>query len=294
MPLSRPLSEALCAHIGDRLGTIVRSKSERPVGGGSINDCYVLETTAGRFFVKTNAADRYPSMIAAEADGLKRLATTGAVRGPEVIAFGEEQDVSYLLLEHIDLGVMSERFWEASGQQLAALHRHTASTFGLDHDNFIGSLKQPNSPAADWPSFFMHQRLEPQLRMAREANRLDAGVAFRFERLFAKLEHLIPKDPPALLHGDLWSGNLLCDSKEQPVLIDPAVHYGHREMDIAMTRLFGGFDARFYSAYHSAYPLMSGWEERIDLCNLYPLLVHVNLFGGRFAAQVDAVLRRYV
>ncbi len=286
--------ERCAAHLSEYIGQRVDVRREAVVGGGGINDCHVLETTAGRFFVKTNAADRYPSMFEAEADGLKRLATTGAVRVPEVIAFGEEQDVSYLLLEHIDLGVMSERFWEASGQRLAALHRHTASTFGLDRDNYIGSLKQPNSPAADWPSFFMHQRLEPQLRMARDANRLDAGAAFRFERLFAKLEHLIPKDTPALLHGDLWSGNLLCDRAEQPVLIDPAVHYGHREMDIAMTRLFGGFDARFYSSYHSAYPLMSGWEDRIGLCNLYPLLVHVNLFGGRYAAQVDAVLRRYV
>ncbi|MFZ1692867.1 MAG: fructosamine kinase family protein, partial [Flavobacteriales bacterium] len=161
-------------------------------------------------------------------------------------------------------------------------------------DNYIGSLKQVNTPAADWPSFFIHQRLEPQLRMARDAKRVEAGMAFRFERLFAKLDQLITVEPPALLHGDLWSGNFICDANAQPVLIDPAVYYGHREMDIAMTKLFGGFDSGFYAAYNDAWPMERGWEERMDLCNLYPLLVHVNLFGGGYAAQVEAALRRFV
>lgn len=293
MPLSRPVSDALCDQLEMRLGTAVHLLSEGAVGGGSINDCYALETSAGRYFVKTNAADRHPSMFEAEADGLNRLAATGAVRMPKVIAFGEEHDVSYLILEHINGGLKSAAFWEGFGRQLAALHRHTERAFGLDRDNYIGSMKQLNSPAADWSSFFIHQRLAPQLKKARDADRVDAGMAFRFERLFAKLDHLFPTEPPALLHGDLWSGNFLSDDHGRPVLIDPAVYYGHREMDIAMTRLFVGFDAGFYSAYSSAWPLASGWEERIDLCNLYPLLVHVNLFGGGYAQQVSAILKRF-
>ena len=118
-------------------------------------------------------------------------------------------------------------------------------------------------------------------------------MAFRFERLFHRLDHLFPSEAPALLHGDLWSGNLLGDAQGRPVLIDPAVYYGHREMDLAMTRLFGGFDPGFHTAYQAEWPLEAGWEERVDLCNLYPLLVHVNLFGGSYVAQVEAVLRRF-
>jgi protein-ribulosamine 3-kinase len=130
--------------------------------------------------------------------------------------------------------------------------------------------------------------------MARDNKRVEAGMAFRFERLFHRLDTLFPTEPPALLHGDLWSGNFLCDTQGRPVLIDPAVYYGHREMDLAMTRLFGGSDAALYAAYTDEWPLERGWEERVDLCNLYPLLVHVNLFGGSYITQVEAVLRRYV
>jgi protein-ribulosamine 3-kinase len=122
---------------------------------------------------------------------------------------------------------------------------------------------------------------------------VEAGMVFRFERLFHKLDKLFPAEAPALLHGDLWSGNVLCDDHANPVLIDPAVYYGHREMDLAMTRLFGGFDAGLYAAYHAESPLEQGWEERADLCNLYPLMVHVNLFGGGYVAQVEAVLKRF-
>jgi len=294
VPVSQSLSDALCGHLGTHLGKVVRLVGEYPVGGGSINDCYRLETNVGLFFVKVNSADRFPSMFAAEADGLKRLAATSAMRVPAVIALGEEQGTSYLLMEHAEGGLKSAAFWKAFGRQLAALHRNTGSVFGLEHDNYIGSLKQVNSPASDWPTFFIHQRLEPQLKMARDARRVEAGVSFRFERLFAKLDRLFPKEPPAMLHGDLWSGNFLCDANAQPVLIDPAVYYGHREMDIAMTRLFGGFDDAFHAAYNDAWPMERGWEERIDLCNLYPLLVHVNLFGGGYVAQVEAVLRRFV
>lgn len=293
MPLSGALIERLSEQLSKYLGTAVEVEGERPVGGGSINDCFRLETSAGRFFLKVNSADRFPSMFEAEADGLKRLVAAGAIRVPEVIAFGEDQNVSYLLLEHIDGGLKSGAFWKEFGIRLAALHRTTANAFGLEFDNYIGSLKQVNTPAADWPSFFIHQRLEPQLRLARDRKRVEAGMAFRFERLFAKLDRLFPVEPAALLHGDLWSGNFLCDADSQPVLIDPAVYCGHREMDIAMTRLFGGFDNGFYDAYNDAWPMERGWEERVDLCNLYPLLVHVNLFGGAYLAQVEAVLRRF-
>ncbi|HRD52858.1 MAG TPA: fructosamine kinase family protein [Flavobacteriales bacterium] len=292
--MTASLTACLANILGTQLGRRIEIQLEQPVGGGSINDCFRLDTNAGPFFVKLNAADRFPSMFEAEADGLRRLAATGAIRVPRIIAIGEEHDVSFLLMEHLDSGLKGERFWEGFGRRLAAVHRHSASSFGLDRDNYIGSLRQTNTPASEWPAFFIHQRLEPQLKMAHDRKRVEVGMAFRFERLFARLHDLFPPEPPALLHGDLWSGNFLSDASGQPVLIDPAVYYGHREMDIAMTRLFGGFEPGFYAVYNDAWPMERGWEERMDLCNLYPLLVHVNLFGGGYAAQVEAVLRRFV
>lgn len=293
MPLSGSLIERLSEQLSGHLGTAVDVEREKPVGGGSINDCYRLETDQGPFFVKVNSADRFPSLFEAEADGLRRIAATGAVRVPKVIASGEDHDDSYILLEHITTGLQTGSFWEAFGRSLAGMHRNSHTHFGLERDNYIGSLHQTNAQNERWEEFFVHARIEPLLRMAREGKRIGAGDVLRFERLFARLAGIFPEEPPALLHGDLWSGNFLCDDQQRPVLIDPAVYYGHREMDLAMSRLFGGFDPAFYSAYAEVWPLAPGWEERSELCNLYPLLVHVNLFGGGYGDQVHAVLQRF-
>lgn len=294
MPLSGSLIEQLAEHLSDHVGQPVDIEEAFPVGGGSINDAWRLETDGGRFFLKTNSADRYPSLFAAEADGLRRLREAGPLRVPEVIALGEDHDDSFLLLEWVEGGIKGPGFWADFGRGLAQLHRNTQDHFGLERDNYIGSLVQRNTPERDWPGFFIHQRLEPQLRMARDRKRVEAGMAFRFERLFQQLDTLFPAEPPALLHGDLWSGNFLCDSDGHPVLIDPAVYYGHREMDLAMTRLFGGFDVELYTAYHAEWPLEQGWEARVDLCNLYPLMVHLNLFGGSYLAHIRSTLDRYL
>lgn len=292
MRLQSTIRDRLCERLGLHIGHQVDIRAEIPAGGGSINDSYRLETDAGRFFVKMNAADRFPSLFEAEADGLRRLHEAEALQVPDVIDHGEIDGHGYLLLEWIESGLKEHGFWEELGRGLARLHRHSQAQFGLDRDNYIGSLKQANAPAADWPSFFIRQRLEPQLKLARDHQRLGDGATFRFERLFMQIDRLFPTEPPALLHGDLWSGNILCDARSQPVLLDPAVHYGHREMDLAMTRLFGGFEDPFYAAYHAEWPMAEGWEERVDLCNLYPLMVHVNLFGGAYTAQVESILKR--
>jgi len=294
MPLPATLRDRLTERLSAHFGRPLDMERETPVGGGSINDSYRLETSEGPFFVKVNSADHFPSMFEAEADGLKRLAATGTIRVPQVIATGEDHDDSYLLLEGVKGGLKTTAFWEAFGRALARLHRNTNACFGLERDNWIGTLEQVNTPGTDWPAFFIQHRLEALVRTACDRQRIGMGEALRFERLYVKLPSLFPPEPPALLHGDLWSGNFLCDEHDRPVLIDPAVYYGHREMDIAMTRLFGGFDTAFYVAYNAESPLEQGWEERVDLCNLYPLLVHVNLFGGGYAQQVGAVLRRYV
>ncbi|HMC98446.1 MAG TPA: fructosamine kinase family protein [Flavobacteriales bacterium] len=293
MALSGSLIERLSEHLSAHLGMPVDIGQGTAVGGGSINDVYRLETNEGRFFVKVNSADRFPSMFEGEADGLGRLHATGTIRVPQVIGTGEDHDETYLLLEHISAGPRRNSFWEDLGRSLAELHRHSNTRFGLEIDNYIGSLKQSNTTHDTWSEFFIHCRLEPQVKMARDRQRIGMGDALRFERLFGKLPSLFPSEPPALLHGDLWSGNFLTGPNGEPVLIDPAVYFGHREMDIAMSRLFGGFDPGFYSAYNIAWPMGAGWEERMDLCNLYPLLVHANLFGGGYAAQVHATLERF-
>jgi fructosamine-3-kinase len=294
MVLYGTLIERVCEDLSHHLGQYVDVELAEPVGGGSINDAWRLETDAGRYFLKTNNTDAFPSLFISEAYGLSCLRTAGPLRVPEVIATGEDHDDSYLLLEWVETGIQGPGYWEAFGRGLARLHRHTKERFGLERDNYIGSLVQRNTPEPDWPDFFIKHRLEPQLKLARDRKRIEAGTLFRFERLFRGLDGIFPKEPPALLHGDLWSGNLLCDANGQAVLIDPAIYYGHREMDLAMTRLFGGFDDALYTAYHAEWPLEKGWEERVDMCNLYPLLVHMNLFDGGYAQQVEGVLQRFV
>ncbi|MBX2972460.1 MAG: fructosamine kinase family protein [Flavobacteriales bacterium] len=294
MSLPGPLAEQLSDHLSGYCGRPVDIEHEVPVGGGSINDAYRLDTDAGRFFVKVNSTDCSPGMFAAEADGLGHLRGAGAIRVPAVIATGEDHDHSFILLEWVEGGLRTDPFWTTFGRSLAALHRHTATSFGLDHSNYIGTLKQVNTPYERWADFFITCRIEPQVKMARDRKRIGDGDVLRFERLYTKLGHLFPQEPPALLHGDLWSGNFMCDAQSCPVLIDPAVYHGHREMDIAMTKLFGGSEEGFYTAYNEAWPLEQGWKERVDLCNLYPLLVHVNLFGAAYPAQVHAILTRHV
>ncbi|HEY0978465.1 MAG TPA: fructosamine kinase family protein [Flavobacteriales bacterium] len=292
MSLPGSITERLSVHLSRYIGHAVDIEQGTAIGNGN-NDCYRLDTDNGRFFVKVNSVDRFPSLFEAEADGLRRILATGTVRVPYVIAIGEDHDDGYLLLEHIAEGPTGPAFWRDFGRSLAALHRNTADTFGLERDNYIGTLKQVNTPDPDWTSFLITRRLEPLIQKAVDRKRLGSGDALRAEQLYRRLPSLFPEEPPALLHGDLWHGNLLCDTDGRPVLIDPAVYYGHREMDLAMSRLFGGSEASFHAAYNEAWPLAAGWAERVDICNLYPLLVHVNLFGGAYAQQVRGLLKRF-
>lgn len=284
------LEEKLASHSGLK-ATIADS---RAVGGGSINDACKLQYGNRSFFVKWNDAGRYPGMFEAESKGLQLLRQAGALYVPEVIGSGSTAQMAFILMEYIDPGRADGQFWHRFGTQLAQLHRHTTDRFGLDHDNYIGSLPQLNAQKDEWPDFFLTQRLEPQLKMARDAGLADRSLSRSFQQLYNKLPDLFPEEPPALLHGDLWSGNYLCSSKKQAVLIDPAVYYGHREMDLGMSQLFGGFDMAFYKAYDATWPLEQGWQQRLHLCNLYPLMVHVNLFGSGYLGQVNRILRHYV
>ncbi len=257
-----------------------------PVSGGDINDAYRLDTNVGPLFLKKNHAHHYPGMFEKEALGLKLLAASGAIRIPEVIWTGEVEDQSFLVLEFIEGAPRKTDFAQQLGSQLAALHSVQADTFGLDYDNYIGSLPQSNKKHTSWSDFMVSERLEPQFEKAYNEGYFHGSDRRAMDRLFEKLDQIFPKEKPSLVHGDLWGGNYMVDERSQPVLIDPAVYFGNREMDIAMMHLFGGFDKEVFYYYNELYPLPEDWAKRIALCDLYPLLVHVNLFGGRYARQV--------
>jgi fructosamine-3-kinase len=285
--------KAVAETLSQKLSKPVTIRSATAVGGGSINDAYRIETSAGDFFVKKNAASLYPRMFEQEAKGLEILKAANEIEVPEVVALGSQSDVSFLVLNFIRSASKQSGFWEDFGRRLAALHRHSSEQFGLDHDNYIGSLRQSNCFYLTWPDFFREERLEAQVKLARDKGRMGRETVVAFERFYLKIEELFPEELPALLHGDLWSGNFMVGEKGRAVMIDPAVYYGHREMDLAMSQLFGGFSAEFYEAYHRTFPLVKGWQQRMDYCNLYPLMVHVNLFGGSYLESVKRILVRF-
>ena len=283
--LPSELRSALEAALG-RVETITA------VGGGDINEAVRVETAAARYFVKWNQHP-LPRLFETEARGLNLLTSAAALRLPRVIAVIEEP--AALVLEWIEIGSNKTAAAEALGRGLAQQHRVSAPTYGLDHDNYIGGTPQQNTPSHSWIEFYRDRRLGTQRDLAQRHGYLTSERARRLERVMDRLDQWIDDDliRPALLHGDLWGGNYLSDAQGNPVLIDPAVYFGDREAEIAFTELFGGFGARFYAAYHEAWPLNPGYAERRDLYNLYHLLNHLNLFGEGYGGLVDTVLRHY-
>lgn len=280
--------------IKDNLKSIVVIDSA-PVGGGDINQSALLHGEDGRrLFIKYNRSEQAGDMLRTEMLGLHTL---GRLRVIQVANPLEQGSVpggwSYLLLDYIEQARPQPGFWERFGAELAALHQITDSYFGLGYDNFIGSLPQRNARHETWNEFYANERLLPQMRLARISGLLQHTDELKLKVICNKLTELCPEEPPSMVHGDLWSGNFLCSADNQPVLIDPAVSYAHREMDLAMSRLFGGFSPLFYKSYHEAYPLQPGFEQRLELYQLYYLLVHVNLFGGGYVESVRAILKKF-
>jgi protein-ribulosamine 3-kinase len=284
--LPEPLQQLLTAHYG--------KFTAQPVSGGCINATFKLVTKAQPLFVKFNNATKFPGMLQSEEMGLRLMAETGTVNIPRIIEYGIVEELDYLILEFIEPGEAGGKVMEELGRNVAAMHQCSNPQFGLPFNNYLGSLPQSNTPNNNWAEFFITARLQPMVKLAMDGGYLHETDVADFEKLYSKLPQLFPDEKPALLHGDLWSGNYLTDANGKPYLMDPAVYYGHREMDIAMTLLFEYFAPEFYEAYNEAYPLQPNWRERVALCNLYPLLAHVNLFGRGYAAQVKACLRKYL
>lgn len=272
-------------------------RDARRVSGGDIHEAACATLDDGRrLFVKSHP-DPPSGIFAVEARGLRWLADTGALRTPRVVAVHDAPP--FLALEWVDPAPHAPGYDEALGRGLAALHRFGAPSFGLGYDSYLATFRQQNTPLASWPRFYAERRLEPLLARAVDAGRASSALRRDMARLLSRMaadpEGVCgPPEPPARLHGDLWSGNVLCDESGHACLIDPAVYGGHREIDLAMMRLFGGVSESCFAAYAETHPLAPGHAERVALYHLYPLLVHVTLFGGGYVVRTERALASLV
>lgn len=279
------------------IGEIFRIKEHTNIAGGDTNQAYRISGVVGEgsrskkihFFVKIN--QQQLDMFAAEAAGLQELEKAHAIRVPHVICNGIEANQSYLVLENLSLVTATTDAAKILGQQLAALHKNTSAQFGWSRDNTIGATVQINSNTDTWIDFWREHRLGFQLDLAKQ-NGASHTLCIKGADLLNNLAYFFTAYKPkaSLLHGDLWSGNYGYLKSGEPVIFDPAVYYGDRETDIAMTELFGGFPAGFYSAYNEVWPLDEGYQQRKILYNLYHILNHFNLFGGGYAMQAENMI----
>ena len=293
MRLDQSLVTALEESLQPVLGSHLAIQDFKPVGGGCINNGGKLITNEGPFFVKYND-DRYEGMFDTEARGLKLLNDADAIHIPRVFATGKAPgNQIFIILEWIDSKGRQKDFWEQFGHELANLHKVSDDSFGLDFDNYIGSLPQYNNRHSNWIEFFKEERIERQIAIGQDKGSLPKDTIKGLRNLYPHLNDIFPDESPALLHGDLWGGNFMVNEAGEPALIDPAVYFGHREMELAFTQMFGGFDQQFYQAYHEAFPLEKGFEARKDLYNIYPVLVHVNLFGGAYLYELQEIINQY-
>lgn len=267
--------------------------SARPLSGGDISEAWLLETARQRLFCKLNSGPEALSMFQAEKDGLEAISSKATIKTPEVLVCTKREEMAVLILEYIEPKEPDDGEMVAFGQLLAGLHNLEQAAFGWERDNFIGSLAQRNPWETDWPAFYARERLLPQLKLAFDSGLLNASDIPGETVIERVVGDLCGNVRPSLVHGDLWGGNYLISSDGRAYLIDPAVYCAHSEVDLAMSRLFGGFPDSFYEGYTNVAPISPGSEERRDLYQLYYLLVHLNLFGRTYYSAVKPLLARY-
>jgi protein-ribulosamine 3-kinase len=282
----------IAAEIASITHTTFKINQLTAVSGGCINEAYCIADDHQRYFIKINSPDNLP-MFEAEAAGLKEIFNTRTIRVPTPICWGKNERHAWLVLEYLDMNHSSNRDAAALGSGLAAMHKICAEQFGWQRNNTIGATPQINTNTSNWVQFWRSNRLGYQLQLAKN-NGYTGKLQKLGEQLLTELDTFFTEVSPAasLLHGDLWSGNYGFDTTGKPVLFDPAVYYGDRETDIAMTELFGGFPTAFYAAYREVYPLASGYEIRKTLYNLYHILNHLNLFGDSYLRQAEQMTNK--
>lgn len=286
------MDKELIAHLNYLLCTKIDGVSA--ISGGDISRAYLLESETEKFIIKVNGQKNALSMFVAERNGLQTILKTNTLSVPSPFHVEPYNEGGFILMEYVESKTATSKEMALFGRQLARMHQKLGDNgFGMEQDNFIGSLGQSNKTHQDWALFYVEERLLPQIQLAFDKgllNRTDTPIE---EKMVAVCNNLFPKVKPSLLHGDLWSGNFLISNNGVPFLIDPAVYYGHYEVDIAMTRLFGGFGDSFYNSYREIIPPEPSEEERMDIYQLYYLLVHLNLFGSSYGPPVKRILSAY-
>jgi protein-ribulosamine 3-kinase len=268
-------------------------KSASLIAAGNHNQGIQLDSSEGVFFLKLNFDHEY-DILTKEASGLTHLRKSTFLKVPNTYGAGRIGDYNFLLSEFIFPGRAQNDYWENLGLGMAHLHLTESENFGLEEDNYIASIPQKNHPTKSWVEFFIQERLEPLLGRAYFNQLLPLDFLKKFQETYPKIKSIFPVEKPALIHGDLWSGNVLVSREGQPCLIDPAIYFGHREMDLAFSKLFGGFDSVFYDSYASVFPLAPGFDQRIGIYNLYPLLVHLNLFGSSYLPSIERTVNKLI
>lgn len=289
------MNSTLKKHIEVQISTTVNSKENfnwQIVGGGSINKTYQLSSNTHSFFVKTNSLSVFENGFKEEVLGLNFLKANTALV-PNIILEGVFENEAYLVLEWIETGKETKKFWQNFAQQLAELHQQKNDKFGLDYSNFMGKLVQKNEYFNTFVDFYIENRLKPQVALAFDTNKLETKHVKQFEGLYKRIPEIFPVEKPSAIHGDLWNGNFMCSKNEQAVFIDPAVSYSHRESDIAMTQLFGGFSEEFYKTYQELYPLETCYNLRNNFYHLYPLLIHLNIFGKSYLESIENIITEF-
>lgn len=269
---------------------VITIHSLAPLTGSAISQPFLVNTSKGKFFMKRNAALFGLDFFEKEAKGLDMLANAGAMKVARPLFDGKYHQEIYVVMEFLERGQPQPDFWENFGRALATQHQITDALYGLDYNNYIGKIPQCNQRHAQWADFYAEERILKLTRRAVDHHLLDATHAKKAENICKTLTSLIPVEKPALLHGDLWNGNFMVWQNGHVAIFDPAPYYGHREMDIAMSKLFGGFEPAFYEGYQQALPLQPGYSEREKIHQLYPLLVHLLLFGGHYRNDVESIL----
>ncbi len=285
--MNKSLSEFLEGLMGCPIQNMV------PVSGGDISSAYQISAGSDQYFCKHHDGPEALSMLEAEMEGLNAIRETAVIKAPQVYYCQSWEAGAVLIMEFVRSKRPRDTEMALLGKQLAQMHLGEARSFGWHSSNFIGSLAQSNTKMDRWPEFYVSERLVPQLKMARDRQFLSSDEIPSHDRMIGILEELCPDTTPSLLHGDLWGGNYLIAEDGTPFLIDPAVHYGHHEVDIAMSQLFGGFGDAFYRAYERDLPGDALSADRIKVYQLYYLLVHLNLFGRSYYASVNSILKQY-